>query len=162
MTARSKSDSAAAWKFLGRQQKARRGFEQYLKSINMTRRISSRWLGVGRGRLLLRCPGRDAPPTKGNMKPIRSGAWVGGGGCGAALGPRPCRDVHYSVAPPLPGFPAKSASRPGGRGLRDAPHTAITSSNSIAPGSSPRRSVDAYYNEAPPERAHAYVRGCTL
>lgn len=61
----------------GRQQKARRGFEQYLKSINMTGRISSRWLGVGRGRLLLRCPGRDAPPTEGNMIPIRSGAWVG-------------------------------------------------------------------------------------
>lgn len=93
---------------LGWQQKARRGFEQYLKSINMTGRISSRWPGAERGRLLLRCPGRDASPAEGNLKHIQSGASVGAAFVlGRARMLQAAGEVNYAVVPPLPPFPAK-------------------------------------------------------
>lgn len=142
MTARSKSDSVTAWKFWDGNKKARRGFERYLRSLNVTGRISSRWLGAEGGRLLLSCPEREASPTGGDVgdasRGPRWGLWSSLSL--AALGCCSLRASFCCCSSSLRCFPAE-VQRPGGPGPHDAPHPAITSSNSIAPGSSPRRAA---------------------
>lgn len=99
MTARSKSDSKSdSLEILGWQQKARRGFEQYLKSINLAARISSRWSSAAQAEMLFLLKETGTTSGRGPRWELWSSVcpWL----CGML---QAAGEVNYSVVPPLYG-----------------------------------------------------------